>query len=100
MTYGDIKFAAEELPKEFAFLAIRKQQLKNELAQIEALESNILETRQLVSRNVMFIGVLSRDEFESHQTSEYEYRFLSGTLEFTPEELEKMNNENRSNPRS
>lgn len=77
----------KELPEEFAFLHRRKAQLKRELAEIEAMEANLLETRQLLDRTMNMMGSLTRAEWANSQTAEYQRRFLDGNLAFSNEEL-------------
>jgi hypothetical protein len=79
-----------ELPKEFAFLAKRKKQLKRELAKIEAMEANLLETRQLLDRAMNYIGSMTQQEFVNAPGGQYMRRFLDGKLEFTKEEIVKL----------
>ena len=79
-----------DLPKEFDFLQRRKEQLLKELAEIEALEANLLETRQLLDRTMDFVGTWTKEEFASSWACEYQRRFLDGKLEYVDREFAKL----------
>lgn len=70
-----------KLPKEFAFLSERKAQLLKELEQIEALEANLAETRQLMNRAMSCVGGMTQEEFAACQGGKYMQLFLDEKLE-------------------
>ena len=71
----------QDLPKEFEFLRIRKEQLIKEVEQIEAMEQNLIETRQLMARAMNYIGCMSQEEFANAEGGKYMKLFLEGKLE-------------------
>lgn len=66
------------LPEEFKFLQFRKKQLQKELEQIEALQRNLIETRQLLDRAVSYIGSMTHEEFVNAPGGRYMELFLAG----------------------
>lgn len=74
-----------ELPKEFAFLTVRKEALLLELQAIEALEQTVIKSRELVERLDTCQGMLTREEWAASQTHDYVKYFLTNDLEFRPD---------------
>jgi hypothetical protein len=79
----------KDFPKEFAFLQRRKRRLKKELARIEAMEANLLETRQLLHSAMQAIGVCTTEEFATSESGQYMRLFLDNNLALTAEEIKE-----------